>query len=285
MIRTLSGPAPQTVLPHGTIDSHMHMYLPGYEAQPGGPPLPLGALPDADQYRRFMRWIGIDRVVITQGNAHQSDNANLLACLAEMGEVARGVAVIHPDTEEAEIARLDAAGVVGARIMDLAGGAVGLAALEGVDARAHDAGWVTIVQFDGSQISAQEDRLAALRSRWVLDHHGKFLSGVGRAEVEAMKRLIDRGNCWIKFAGAYEWSRSGPPDYADVAAIAREIAAHAPDRIVWGSNWPHNQARTTADYPDDRALTDTVLSWLPSDDARHQALVTTPEALFGFPPL
>ncbi|WP_241557948.1 amidohydrolase family protein [Falsirhodobacter deserti] len=285
MIRTLSGAKPDTVLPKGTIDTQMHMYLPGYEAQEGGPPLPPGALPDAEQYREFMRWIGIDRVVITQGNAHQSDNSNLLACLAEMGDIARGVAVIHPDTPDAEIERLAQAGVTGARIMDLPGGAVGLAGLEGVDARAHAAGWAMAVQFDGSNILDHEPRLAKVKSRWILDHHGKFFSGAGRAQIDAVKRLIDGGNCWFKFAGVYESSRTGGPDYADVAEVAREIAAYAPDRIVWGTNWPHNLAKTTADYPDDRALTDTVLSWLPSDEARHQALVTTPEALFGFKPM
>lgn len=282
MIRTFTGEKPATVLPKGTIDTQMHMYLPGHDAQPGGPPLPGGDLPGPEQYREFMRWIGIDRVVITQGNAHQSDNTNLIACLAEMGDIARGVAVIHPDTSEAEMARLAEAGVVGARIMDLPGGALGLSGLEGVDARAADAGWVTAVQFDGSDILDHETRLAGLRSRWILDHHGKFFSGAGRPQIDAVKRLIDRGNCWFKFAGAYESSKTGAPGYDDVATVAREIAAHAPDRIIWGTNWPHNLAKTTEEYPDDRALTDTVLSWLPSDAARRQALVTTPEALFGF---
>ncbi|MCJ8139615.1 amidohydrolase family protein [Falsirhodobacter halotolerans] len=282
MIRTLTGTPPDTILPRGTIDTQMHMYLPGYDAQPGGPPIPPGALPDADQYRRFMKWIGIDRVVITQGNAHQADNSNLVACLEEMGDIARGVCVIRPDTPDAEIERLSRAGVVGARVMDLPGGAVGLSALEGVDARARSAGWVTAVQFDGSNILDHEARLATLQSRWILDHHGKFFSGAGRAQIDAVKRLIDGGNCWFKFAGVYESSRSGGPDYADVAAVAREIALHAPERILWGTNWPHNLAKTTEEYPDDRALTDTVLSWLPSDAARQQALVATPERLFGF---
>lgn len=287
IVRKLSGEKPATPMPKGTIDAQMHMYLPGYPALPGGPGLPLGALPDAAQYREFMRWIGIDRVVITQGNAQQSDNGNLLACLAEMGtQIARGIAVIHPDTPEAEIARLTEAGVAGARIMDLPGGAVGLAALEGVDARAADAGWVLAVQFDGSHILDHEARLAALESRWILDHHGKFFAGVtpDSPQVDAVKRLIDRGNCWFKFAGVYESSKIGAPGYDDVAAVARALAAYAPERIVWGTNWPHNLAKTTAEYPDDRALTDTVLAWLPDDAARHKALVETPESLFGFGP-
>lgn len=263
----------------------MHMYLPGYPARDGGPPLPGGALPDADQYRRLMTWLGIDRVIITQGNAHQRDNANLVACLREMGSIARGVAVIDGGTPEKELDALADAGVVGVRIMDLPGGAVGLDHLEEVDARAAARGWMVAVQFDGSNIEAHEDRLGRLKSRWVLDHHGKFFSGVSpqSPQVDALRRLIDAGNCWLKFAGVYESSRSGPPDYEDVAAVARDLAAHAPERIVWGTNWPHNLARTTQDYPNDADLTDTVLGWVPDEKARRLALVDNPERLFGLP--
>ncbi len=284
--RPLSGRAPAIRLPKGAVDTQMHMYLPGFAAQPGGPPLPGGALPDAGQYRRVMAWLGIDRVIITQGNAHQRDNSNLLACLAEMGPIARGVAAVGAEEPDSALDQLAEGGVVGARIMDLPGGAVGLDALEAVDDRAAARGWMLAVQFDGSHILEHEARLRKLKSRWVLDHHGKFFAGAtpDSPQVAAVKRLIDRGNCWFKFAGVYESSRSGGPDYEDVAAVARAIAAHAPDRIVWGTNWPHNLARTTADYPDDAALTDTVLGWLPHEGARRLALVDNPERLFGLQP-
>lgn len=283
IVRQLSGRAPAVRLPSGTVDTQMHMYLPGFPARPGGPPLPGGALPDADQYRQVMAWLGIDRVIITQGNAHQRDNANLVACLNEMGSVARGVAAIDGEVPDSELDALSSAGVVGARIMDLPGGAVGLDALEAVDARAAPRGWMLAVQFDGSDILDHEGRLKKLRSRWVLDHHGKFFRGASpeSAEVAALKRLIDKGNCWFKFAGAYESSRRGGPGYEDVAAVARAIAAHAPERIVWGTNWPHNLARTTEDYPDDALLSDTVLGWLPDDAARRLALVDNPVRLFN----
>ncbi|MCF3638840.1 amidohydrolase family protein [Rhizobium sp. TRM95111] len=286
LVRPVAGRTPTIRLPRGAVDAQIHMYLPGFPALPGGPPLPAGDLPDADQYRRVMAWLGIDRVIITQGNAHQRDNENLLACLAAMGDVARGVAVIDEDTAEEEMDLLAGAGVVGARIMDLPGGAVGLADLEAVDARAAARGWMLAVQFDGSHILEHEARLRALRSRWVLDHHGKFFSGAdpdGPA-IAAVKRLIDDGRCWFKFAGVYESSKSGGPDYADIARAARAVAVHAPERIVWGTNWPHNLAKTSEDYPDDADLTDTVLGWLPDEAARRLALVDNPERLFALPP-
>lgn len=286
LVRTLEGIPPKMPLPRGTVDAQMHMYLPGFPAQPGGPDLPVGVLPEPDQYRKVMQWLGIDRVIVTQGNAHQRDNSNLLACLDAMGNVARGVAVIDSNTTERQLDRLSGAGVVGARIMDLPGGAVGLAELEAVDAKAAARGWIIAVQFDGTKILEHEKRLAALKSRWVFDHHGKFFGGVAPdgPEVAAVKRLIDRGNCWFKFAGAYESSKTGGPGYDDVAAVSKTIAAHAPERIVWGTNWPHNLARQQADYPDDPALTDTILGWFADDHSRHLALVENPEQLFGLKP-
>lgn len=281
--RTFSGRPPKMVAPRGTIDTQMHMYLPGFPQQDGGPPVPEG-VPGPDEFRQLMNWLGIDRVVITQGNAHQRDNGNLIACMRAMGSVARGVAVVTRQTPLDEIQELIDVGVVGARIMDLPGGAVDLSHLEEVDSLAQELGWCIAVQFDGSNILDHEARLGSIKSRWILDHHGKFFAGVtpDSPQIGALKRLLDQGNCWFKFAGCYESSRSGGPDFEDIAAVARDIAAYAPDRIIWGTNWPHNNAKTTQEYPDDAELMDTVLSWLPSDEARQKALVTNPEELFGF---
>jgi D-galactarolactone isomerase len=80
----------------------------------------------------------------------------------------------------------------------------------------------------------------------------------------------------------YESSRSGPPHFEDVARVAREIGAYAPERIVWGTNWPHNAAPKTNDYPDDAALADMSLSWLPNDAARHLGLADNPQTLYSF---
>lgn len=286
LVRTLSGHPPAHRFPRGAVDTQMHMYLPGFPALPGGPGLPLGALPDADQYRQLMAWLGIDRVIITQGNAHQKDNANLLACVAAMGERARGVAVIDATTPDAELKRLADGGTVGARIMDLPGGAVGLSELEAVDEKAAAMDWMMAVQFDGSRILDHMPRLLALRSRWVLDHHGKFFGGIApdAPQVDALKRLLDTGRVYFKFAACYESSTRGGPLFEDIAAIASIVGAYAPERIVWGSNWPHNLMKTTADYPDDAALADTVLGWLPDDRAPHLALVDNPQALYRLPP-
>jgi D-galactarolactone isomerase len=281
--RTYTGAPPKTRLPAGATDTQMHMYLPGHPAFAGGPPLPEG-LPGPDAYRQVMQWLGLDRVVITQGNSHQRDNSNLLACLAAMGDCARGVAVIDSGVSESELARLHAAGVRGARIMDLPGGAVRLAELPVVDAIAAAAGWCVAVQFDGSTLLDRVPLLQSLKSRYIFDHHGKFFGeGMpGPAEVAALKRLIDKGNCWFKFAGCYESSKDGAPGYEDIARVAREIAAYAPERVIWGTNWPHNLVKRTEDYINDAEMTDLVLSWLAKREDLKTVLVDNPADLFGF---
>lgn len=283
MDRKLTGTPPAIRLPEGAIDTQCHMYLPGFPALPGGPGNPPDPLPTPDMYLQMADWIGISRVVVTQGNAQQGDNSCLLACLAQLGERARGVAVIDRDTTQTELDRLSAGGIVGARIMDLPGGAIGLEQLEEVDAKAAAQGWVLAVQFVGSDILDHEPRLAALKSNWILDHHGKFFQGVApdSPQADALRRLIDGGRCWYKLAGCYESSLTGGPDYSDIAAMTRAMAEHAPDRLIWGTNWPHNLAKTAAEYPDDALLTDTVLGWL-DVKTRSLAVRDNAERLFGF---
>ena len=283
LVRKLSGDKPATPMRRGATDTQMHLYLDGFAAQPGGPAIPEGT-PGIDDYRKVASWLGIDRVVVTIANAHQFDNGCLLECLRQLGGMARGVAAITGETSDAEMRRLADGGVSGARIMELPGGAVGLSGLAGVDARANDFGWVVAVQFDGSHLLEHMDKLTSIRSNWILDHHGKFFSGVTPDDprIDAVKQLIDNGNCWFKFAGCYESSRAGPPYYDDVAAVARVIAEYAPDRIIWGTNWPHNQATTTETYPDDGALLDTVLGWI-AQQQHQKVLVDNPAKLFGFP--
>jgi len=281
--RKYAGAKPKTVLPAGTIDTQLHVYEPGFPARPGGPALPDG-LPGVADYERVMTWLGIDRYIITQGNAHQKDNSNLIAALKRAGDAARGVAVIDGDTSDQELEMMSQAGVVGARIMDLPGGAVGLEALERVEERAYRAGWMMAVQFNGSGIAQHFDQLARIRTNWVFDHHGKFFQGAqpDGPEIDLTKRLIDQGNCWFKFAGCYESSQVGGPEFSDIAANAREIASYAPERIIWGTNFPHNGATSTETYPDDAVLLDTSMGWFSDDQSRKLALVDNPEKLFGF---
>ncbi len=268
---------PATKLPAGAWDCHLHIFPPGYPSDANGPPVPQGAVALGD-YRAVMDRLGIARPIVVQPNAYQANNDALVATLETLGDGARGVAAVVPGTSMAELERLHAAGVRGARIMDLGGGAVPLSQLSDVAAMIKPLGWRLVVQFDGSSIRTYEPLLSAIEGEWVLDHHGKFLSGIGEGDVDSVRRLMD-GGCVVKFAAPYEWSVDGGPDFADVADISQAFVAHRPDRVIWGSNWPH-LLNAPDDKPDDAALLDTVAGWIPPE--HHEAVfVTTPKRLFG----
>ncbi len=281
--RTLTGPPPKRPLPPLATDCHIHLFDSAkYNRQPGGPPAPADAL--ISHYESVQRWLDLERVVLVQGNAYQTDNRCLLEGLDHFGETARGIAAVKPNVTDQDLETMTARGVRGARIMDILQGAVGLEALLEVNARVAPFGWSLIVQFDGCEILQHYDLLTRIKGPYVIDHAGKFLTppSVESAEFQALLRLIDRGNCFVKIAACYETSRSGSPDYTDVAALSKALIQHAPDRIIWGSNWPHNMATNAETYPDDVHLLDLAMNWAESTETLQQIFVDTPTRLYGF---
>jgi D-galactarolactone isomerase len=98
--------------------------------------------------------------------------------------------------------------------------------------------------------------------------------------MQALLRLLESGRVWVKLSAPYETSKAGPPDYADVAALARPLLAAAPERMLWASNWPH--LGKLADPPDDAMLLDVLLHWCPDERVRKHILVDNPARLYGF---
>ena len=280
--RTLTGRASRHVLPDGIIDTQSHIYAPDFPAMPGGPGLPIG-MPDEKQYRRLCSWLGISKTVVTVANAYQRNNDCLLNVLERFGVDAHGVAAIPPDIDDKSLMTLMDDGIVGARIMDLPGGAYDFSYIKDLDQKTAANELMIALQFDGNTITEKFSALVNLKSNFVIDHHGKFFKPIelNSIEVDRLKQLIDRGNCWYKFAGCYESSAIGAPHYTDVAKIACFIADYAPERIVWGTNWPHNSAKSQEDYPDDMDLLDLTLDWVPSEH-HERLLVHNPAELFRF---
>jgi D-galactarolactone isomerase len=284
MFRTLEGRAPKISLPPGNVDCHIHLFNSAkYDHQQGGPKPPPDAL--ISHYEQVQKWLGIDRVVITQGNAYQFDNRCTLEALDHFGGTARAIVAIRPDISDEEINSMSVRGVCGARIMDILQGAMGLAGLLDVNARVYPFGWSLIVQFDGRNMAEHAPLLERIQGDYVIDHTGKFLEpvGVDSAAFKALLTLIDRGNCYVKLAGCYETSKSGYPYYEDVGALSKALINHAPDRIIWGSNFPHNMATSALNYPDDVHLLDLVNEWAGSEATRHKIFVENPARLYGFP--
>lgn len=279
--RPLDGMPPRLKAPPGATDCHMHFFLDGFSSQPGGPP--IAELATIEDYSVVQERLGLERTVIVQPNAYQFDNGATLAALDQIGkEKARAVVAVSPGMTAAELKRLDARGVRGARIMNLPGGAVTLAEMKPVERLAREVGWHLIVQFNGNEIEEHLDALNSIETDYVIDHIGKFMPPVSAdsGQVDEILRLLDRGNAWFKICGCYETSLTGGPEFSDVVAIARRVIAHAPERILWGSNWPHVGVASSA-YPDDAALLDLLADWA-SADTVGKILVDNPARLYGF---
>ena len=279
--RPLTGAPPVLKAPAGATDCHMHLYLPGYEAQPGGPK--IAELATVADYHEVQQRLSLERVVVTQSNAYQLDNRAILKGVAEIGQdCARAIVTVAPDTSESEIEAMHTQGARGARIMQLPGGAVGIGGLAAVEERIHAFGWHLMVQFNGREIDDYMATLKAIKTDYIIDHIGKFMPPVAADDprVDQILSLLDRGNALIKICGGYETSLSGGPEYADISPIAKRFVQHAPDRVIWGSNWPH-VAVPREQYPNDAEQLDLLLHWA-DESARQKILVDNPAALYGF---
>lgn len=272
---------PRLAVPTGACDTHMHVYDAAVPSAPGGPPIP-GHFPAA-RYREMQARLGLARVIVVQPNAYQDDNRVTLGAIRAIGAGARGVGVVKPGVSDAEIERLAQGGIVAQRIFHLPNGAVSLAQMDEVMARVHPFGWHANIQLDGRELPQYEAQIARLPGKFVIDHTGKYLEPVApdHAAFKALLRLIDTGRCWVKLSAPYETSRTGAPGYEDVARLARALARHAPERMLWASNWPHPSAPQDA-VPDDADLLDLLLDWAPDEATRRRILVDNPAALYGF---
>jgi D-galactarolactone isomerase len=271
---------PKLITPPGATDTHIHFYDAKAPVAPG---TPMPGDRTVAEYRDVQRRLGLERVVVVQPNAYADDNRLTLAAIAELGAGARGVGVVRPGVADAELERLTAGGIRGLRIMTLNGGTLGFDVMDALMARVHAFGWHAQIQLDGRELPKHAAQIARLPGRFVIDHTGKFLEPVSVEDpaFAELLRLVDTGRCWVKVSGPYETSRTGPPRYEDVGRLARALIAHAPERVLWASNWPHPSA--IGGMPDEADLLDLLLDWAPSDAVRARILRDNPAEVYGFP--
>ena len=272
---------PRLEAPPHSCDTHMHVYDPRFPQAPGGPK-PPGNFP-VEAYQGMQARLGVSRVVVVQPNAYQDDNRCTLDAIAQLGADAKGVGVVKPNVSEAQLDALTRGGIRGIRFMTLPGGALGWDVMDGLAARVHAFGWHAVVQLDGRTLPEREAQILRLPGRFIIDHVGKFLEPVPpqHPAFKSLLRLVDSGRCWVKLSAAYEVSKSGPPRYEDVGALARALVKAAPQRMLWASNWPHPTAPKEA-FPDDANLLDLLLEWAPDEAVRRRILVDNPAELYGF---
>jgi D-galactarolactone isomerase len=275
----MSGASPKLVAPPGATDTHIHIYDASVPAAPG---TPMPGTRTVEEYLAMRNRLGLSRVVVVQPNAYGADNTVTMNAVAKLGPSARGVAVVKANVPEAELDRLTKGGMRGVRFMTLNGGTLGLDALDRITARVQPFGWHAQIQLDGRELPDRWEQIAKVPGRFVIDHTGKFLEPVptDHQAFKALLKLVDTGRCWVKLSGPYETSRTGPPHYEDVARLARALIAHAPERMMWASNWPHPTA--PGGPPDEAALLDLLLDWAPDESTRRKILVDNPAELYGF---
>jgi D-galactarolactone isomerase len=276
---TQSTKTPRLQAPPGTCDTHMHIYERRFPILPDAVPPPEAPV---SAYRTMQRRIGIERAVVVQPNAYGKDNTCTIEAIAALGlDVARGIAVIDQATQDAEIERLTTAGIRGIRFHLLPKGYLGWDVIEALSARIQAFGWHSQIQLNGREFPDREAILRRLPGTVVVDHIGRFHDPVPPDDpaFKTLLRLIDTGRFWVKLSAPYEsMSRDGPPHWRDVGMLAKALVAHAPERMLWASNWPHPGQKFV---PDDADMLDLLQHWAPEEATRRRILVDNPAKLYG----
>jgi D-galactarolactone isomerase len=276
---------PKLKAPANAADCHIHIYDPRFpQATPRPGRIPTNAT--VADYRLLQKRNGTTRVVVVTPRNYGIDNRVTVDALAQMGANARGVAVLHPDVADAELKALNAGGVRGIRFTlgDPATAVVKWDMVEPLAKRVADLGWHLQFNLDGEQVVDNADLLGRLPTRLVFDHlgHPNLPAGTDHASHRVIRNLIDKGRTWVKLSGAYSNTKVGPPTYPEATAIAQAFVKAAPQRLVWGSDWPHPGEQNKPQLPDDALLFDLLAAWAPDEATRHRILVENPEALYGF---
>ncbi|UPY35440.1 amidohydrolase family protein [Sediminicoccus sp. KRV36] len=272
---------PRQRAPEGSCDSHFHIFgpydrFPLSATRPYTPPPALIA-----HYLDMARTLGLTRRVVVQASVYGTDNAVTMDAVAQFGhDNARAIVVVDDAATGAELRRLADAGAVGVRFNAVSGNGTPVEQLESLARRVADLGWHIQLYMKGDVLMALAPRLATLPVPLVLDHMAgvNAAHGPDGAALSAALRLIEAGRAHVKLCGY----RASVAPYADLTPIARRFVAAAPERCVWGTDWPHTQFQTPAQMLDDGMLLDWLSEWVPDAATRRRILVENPAALYGF---
>jgi D-galactarolactone isomerase len=274
--------APKLKAPANATDCHHHIYNAKYPVDPTATLRPADAL--VDDYRALQKRIGTTRNVLVQPSTYGTDNRAHLEALAAFGPTARMVAVVNDQVTTDELKRLHGLGVRGIRFNLAQAGATTPEMMEPLSRRVNDLGWHIQINASAAKIMEVMPILEKVASPIVFDHlaHIPQPEGVNHPLYAKVRALMDKGRTWVKLSGAYADTKVGPPTYADSSAVARAYAKAAPERCVWGSDWPH-PTEQNKQLPDDAILFDLLTDWVPDEKTRNRILADNPATLYDFP--
>jgi 2-pyrone-4,6-dicarboxylate lactonase len=271
---------PAFKLPPKTCDAHCHVFGPAsrFPYAPNRRYTPEDAPKEA--LAELHRHLGIARTVIVQASCHGTDNAAMLDAIASNPRNIRGVAIVDGSFTDADYRKLHDGGVRGVRFnfVKHLGGVPDLDVVRAVVERIKGIGWHVVLHLDAPNIAEFSGFIRSLPLPFVIDHMGRVPASGGTAQpaFQALLELVRLENCWIKVCGA---ERISLPPYADAIPIAHALMTASPDRVLWGTDFPHPNATHEADEAD---LVDLVPKFAPEPVAQRRLLVDNPARLYGF---
>jgi 2-pyrone-4,6-dicarboxylate lactonase len=274
---------PEHTLPAGACDAHCHVFGPAsafpYTDDRSYTP------PDAP-FERLVElhdFLGFDRGVIVQASCHGTDNTAMLDAILRGAGRYRGVAIVDDNVTEAQLLNLNDRGIRGVRFNFVAhlGGAPDPVVFDKVLERIEQFGWHVVLHLDAKDIVEYAPRIERIRVPFVIDHMGRIGAQAG-LDQEPFRRLLDLMQnplAWVKVCGAERVSVGRRP-FDDAIPFAQALIEAAPDRVLWGTDWPH--PNISKDMPDDGGLVDLMFRFCPDAEARQRLLVTNPMRLYDF---
>lgn len=270
-------------LPAGACDAHLHVFDARFPAEA---PHAMRAGATAADYLALRQRLGLQRAVIVQPRAHGIDNRVTLAAIQALGpDSTRGIAVLRPDVEDAQLRALHDGGIRGIRfsLYTERDAMVSLDMLEPLARRVATLGWHVQLHWRADQIADQRALLQRLPCTIVFDHMARLPTheGLRHPAFGVVRGLVQQGRAWVKLSGPYLNSAAGlAAGYADSDALAQAWVREAPERLVWGSDWPH--VTETAHPPDTAMLLALLGRWIPDAATRTRVLADNAAELYGF---
>jgi D-galactarolactone isomerase len=271
-------------VPDGAADCHHHIYDPRFAYNPKAVLKPPFAT--VTDYKVLQKKLGTSRNVMVQPSTYGTDNRCLMDVLAQLGENCRAVCVVNSKVTDAELKMLHEAGARGVRVQFGLGNPVDADEVMPLAKRIVAMGWHIQCNMPPEQLVQMEQLLLSLPVPVIIDHLGRAVDTKG-PEYVTVRKLLDSGHGWVKLSGAYLYGGGTPPDYAGASAAAKGYIKAAPERCVWGSDWPHPDATKVLNpvaMPDDVTLLHLMAQWAPAPALRHRILVENPEHFYGFDP-